>query len=279
MPSFTILTATYNAAASLPRLLSSLASQTCRDFELVLQDGGSGDGTVALAESCRDRLPSLSVASERDSGIYDAWNRALPRVRGEWVLFLGADDELADATVLEQCLAALRDAPAGAMYAGGGVDLVGQQGEVIWHAPYRPDTARERMRDEGMPFPNPGLFHHRDLFTNDRFDTSLRIAADYDFLCRHWTPANGSTVLPCTVSRMRRGGLSDTPQSQLRVRWETLKVAARYFPGIWTPTRCTWLLKGCLLWLIPKLVGTRNAPKVLDRIRRWRGLPPVWSGL
>ena len=85
----TIITATYNATATLPRLLESLATQTCQDFELIIQDGASKDDTVAVAESYRHRLPALSLASEPDTGIYDAWNKALSRVRGEWVLVFG----------------------------------------------------------------------------------------------------------------------------------------------------------------------------------------------
>jgi glycosyltransferase involved in cell wall biosynthesis len=64
-PFFTIITATYNAAATLPRLLDSLAAQTCRDFELVIQDGASTDATAAIAEAYRERLcrPSLLFRS------------------------------------------------------------------------------------------------------------------------------------------------------------------------------------------------------------------------
>ncbi|MDR3362753.1 MAG: glycosyltransferase [Desulfovibrio sp.] len=79
VPFFTIITATRNAAATLPRLLDFLACQTCRDFELVIQDGASTDGTVGLAEAYRDLLPALSLDSAPDRGIYDAWNKALGR--------------------------------------------------------------------------------------------------------------------------------------------------------------------------------------------------------
>ena len=103
VPFFTIITATRNAAAALQRLLDSLAGQTCRDFELVLQDGASTDGTTAVAEACRGRLPALVVASEPDAGIYDAWNKALQRAAGEWILFLGADDRLAAEDTLARC--------------------------------------------------------------------------------------------------------------------------------------------------------------------------------
>ncbi len=278
MPLFTIITAAYNAAATLPRLLDSLAGQTCRDFELIIQDGASKDDTVAVAESYRHKLPALSLASEPDTGIYDAWNRALSRLRGKWVLFLGADDELACATVLEQCQLSLNGSPKTALYAGGGVDLVGRDDAVVTHMPYIPTGAENLMRG-GMPFPHPGLWHRRTLFTTTSFDTSLRIAADYDFVCRTWTSENGSNSIPITITRMHRGGISDSPQHVLRVRWENAKVAARYFSGIWTPSRCMGLLKGCLLWSVCKIVGPQNAPEVLGTLRRWRGLPSAWTGL
>ncbi|MDR0467100.1 MAG: glycosyltransferase, partial [Deltaproteobacteria bacterium] len=83
-PFFSVITATRNAGATLPRLLESLASQTCRDFELIIQDGASTDDTLAIVEAWRERLPALSPASGPDMGVSDAWNRALPRIRGQW---------------------------------------------------------------------------------------------------------------------------------------------------------------------------------------------------
>ncbi len=275
---FTIITATFNAASVLPRLLDSLAGQTCRDFELIIQDGASKDDTLAIAESYRGKLPALSILSEPDGGIYDAWNKALYRVQGEWVLFLGADDVLAGSDVLAQCREVLQDLPATVAYAGGRVDFMGQDNNVVSHLPYVVDNARERMR-RAMPFPHQGLWHRRAVFAGRRFDASLRIAADFDFICRTWTEENGNAILPFSVTRMLRGGISDSPQNILRVRWENAKVASRYFSGVWTFSCCLGLIKGCLLWSVCRLVGPRNAPLLLDTVRRWRGLPPAWKGL
>ena len=103
-PFFTIITSTYNAAATLPHLLDSLASQTCRDFNWIVQDGASSDATIQIVEQYRDRLPEVLTDSGKDSGIYDAWNKAIDRWQdkmGEWILFLGADDKLADVNVLD----------------------------------------------------------------------------------------------------------------------------------------------------------------------------------
>ncbi|MGE4312217.1 glycosyltransferase family 2 protein [Desulfovibrio sp.] len=277
-PLLTIITATYNAADTLPRLLDSLAGQTCRDFELIIQDGASTDDTVAIAESYRGKLPALSLASEPDSGIYDAWNKALKRIQGEWVLFLGADDELAGATVLEQCYASLIGLSETDLYAGGGVDLIGRDGEIVLHLNYFIEQLDQRIRI-GMPFPHPGLWHRRALFAKNLFDEGLRIAADYDFVCRTWTIKNGATAFSFTITHMHRGGISDSPSHVLQGRWENAQVAARYFSGTWTFSLCTGLLKGCLLWAVCKALGPRISPKILDAIRRWRGLPPAWSGL
>lgn len=96
-PFFTIITSTYNAATTLPRLLNSLASQTCRDFNWIVQDGASSDTTMQIVEQYRDCLPEILADSSKDSGIYDAWNKAIDCWQdkiGEWILFLGADDTL-----------------------------------------------------------------------------------------------------------------------------------------------------------------------------------------
>ena len=78
-PFFSIITSTYNAEETLPPLLESLASQTCRDFNWIVQDGSSSDATMQLVEGYRDRLPEIFADSRKDCGIYDAWNKALDR--------------------------------------------------------------------------------------------------------------------------------------------------------------------------------------------------------
>src|SRR5688500_8811110 len=91
-PRFSIITSTFNAAAALPSTAQSLARQTCRDFEWIVMDAASRDGTAEVARGFGELVTTL--VSEPDRGIYDAWNKALPRLRGEWVLFLGAGDSL-----------------------------------------------------------------------------------------------------------------------------------------------------------------------------------------
>lgn len=102
MPLISVIIPTKDSAGTIGVCLDSLASQTCADFEVLVQDGLSADGTVDVVEAFRVRNPGLAmhVFQERDGGIYDAMNRALGRARGEYVLFLGSDDRLFDADTL-----------------------------------------------------------------------------------------------------------------------------------------------------------------------------------
>jgi len=98
-PTISVITATYNAAAVLPRLIESLAAQTDQDFEWVVADGGSTDGTLEILEKAKSQLKTVIIDSRPDFGIYDAMNRAVKISTGEYYLVAGADDCFEDEAV------------------------------------------------------------------------------------------------------------------------------------------------------------------------------------
>ena len=87
-----IVTATYNAMDHLPNLVASLRAQECKEFEWVVADGVSTDGTVEYLKSLKDI--NLKLISEKDFGIYDALNKAIEIASGDYYLVVGADDIL-----------------------------------------------------------------------------------------------------------------------------------------------------------------------------------------
>lgn len=103
-----IITATYNAAEHLPRLIESLLAQTDQDFEWVVADGGSTDGTLELLEQARPKFKRLIVDSRPDFGIYDALNRAIKLASGDYYVVLGADDAFFSDAVRNYKLACLQ---------------------------------------------------------------------------------------------------------------------------------------------------------------------------
>jgi glycosyltransferase involved in cell wall biosynthesis len=105
-PTLSIITATYQSTKYLPDLIASLQNQTCKDFEWVVADGNSTDGTIELLKSTQGL--NLNWHSEHDFGIYDAMNKAVKRSSGEYYLVMGSDDILAPDAV-ENILNALAD--------------------------------------------------------------------------------------------------------------------------------------------------------------------------
>lgn len=282
---FTIITATYNTAATLPRLLDSLAEQTCRDFELIIQDGASTDDTVAIAESYRDKLPSLSLVSEPDTGIYDAWNKALDRRAGQlgrWGLFLGADDRLYQPDILEKVFAALSAIPqekaACLLFASGGVVVTNADGTPLRYLSGKVADAVNTLRAVAIPVPFPGLFIRNSLFTTHRFDASLRIAGDYEFLCQTWHEDTQGLRLPFLITAMETGGLSSQQAYAALSAKETLDAATRHYGNAWTPQRKrhyrrTRILSALYRWLpntAPRLHNIARALQHKQAIPQWK---------
>lgn len=96
IPLISVITVTYNAANVLSPTLKSLECQTFRDFEHLIIDGGSNDGTLAIAR----KHPNIRILSEKDNGLYDAMNKGLDMARGRYVIFLNAGDSFHAAETL-----------------------------------------------------------------------------------------------------------------------------------------------------------------------------------
>jgi len=86
----TVIIVTYNAAATLQKSLDSVYMQSYPDIELIVIDGNSSDGTKDILIANNDKITYWR--SEPDNGIYDAMTKALKQAKGDWIYFLGADD-------------------------------------------------------------------------------------------------------------------------------------------------------------------------------------------
>ena len=205
-PRLSILVATWNCVHQLEQFLESLATQTWSDWELLLLDNASSDGTAELVEEFQQRFPAGSVrwVSEPDSGIYDAWNRGLGLARGDYLSFIGADDTFLDSTSLER-IAALTVTL---------VDLItarnayyNSQGRLLRH--WGSGWQWKRMR-QSMNIAHPGMLVKRDLFAQfGSFDPAFCICGDYEWFLR--LPANLRAVHTSdSVLRVVQAGVSHT---------------------------------------------------------------------
>lgn len=272
-----IITATYNAAGILPQLLDSLVSQTCQDFEVIIQDGGSEDKTAAIVATYTDRL-DLIWNSEPDNGIYDAWNKALPRIRGEWVLFLGADDKLYGEEVVAKTRCCIHEAKLARhvdeelLFASGGVVVTSAEGTPLRYISGRGDGSVASLRTMAIPVPFPGLFIHSSLLNGRAFNASLRIAGDFEFLCRTWTHDASGIRLPYLVTSMRCGGLSDRPEHDAVTFREITDAVQKYYGTAWTDARRRLYRKTQLIsWLWRYFPGFAEKLQACVRAVRKKG--------
>lgn len=262
-PFVTIVMATYNAAATLPRCLDSLRMQTFRGFEVVVMDGGSTDGTVDILKSAGDVVTHWH--SERDRGIYHAWNKALAHAHGEWICFLGGDDRLHDAHALERIIPFLRN-PGSRRVVYGRLRQVDEQGRVVAEIGEPWERAKGAFRAYRC-LPHSGLMHHRSLFElHGPFDESLRIAADYEFLLRELKDRD-ALFAPVPVVDMTFGGQSTQPENLTRMYGEVRSALARH--GLKPPAMRWALITGVARVYdgLRSVLGDRAARRLADLFR------------
>jgi putative colanic acid biosynthesis glycosyltransferase len=203
-PIISVITVAYNAADSLEQTIQSVLAQQGVAIEYILVDGGSTDGTAAIVARYRDRL--AHYISEPDRGVYDAMNKGMALATGDWLFFIGADDQLTDAQTLSQIWANL----AAQRLDWQNLDLV--FGDVIYRR--GPDFVRQyRSRfDANLYLKNrlhhQGAFYRRSTVAGWRYDLSYRAFADYELNLKLYLAKVKAVKVPVVVSQCQVGGLS-----------------------------------------------------------------------
>jgi pterin-4a-carbinolamine dehydratase len=99
-PLISVITVVYNGASNLEQTIQSVINQDCQNFEYIIIDGGSSDGTIEIIEKYADRIDYWM--SGRDAGLYDAMNRGIDLAAGEWLNFMNCGDFFADCRSLSR---------------------------------------------------------------------------------------------------------------------------------------------------------------------------------
>lgn len=212
-PLFSIVIVCLNAEAHITEALDSVLAQDSGDYELIVADGGSTDGTVGILRAFEPRFGGrMTWVSERDDGIYDAMDRALDRAVGEYVEFLGADDRLR-AGALATVARALGTQPRPDIVCGA-AHMFGPNGE--WDEP--PRRKIRRGLAQRAPACHQSTFVRREAMQAvGSFDRRFRIAADYDLYLRLVDAGVTERLLDEVLSEFRLGGVSS------RSAWATAR--------------------------------------------------------
>ena len=271
-PLITVVTAVFNGARSLEPTIQSVLCQTFRNFEYIVIDGGSTDGTLDILRRYDDALECWQ--SEPDHGIYDAFNKSCQLVHGEWILFLGAGDLLDAPDVLAKAAHAALQAGDIAEIVYGRVCLTDDANSAVKVINWPWTQMRGQWRGGRPMLPHhQGIFHRKTLLLPPRpFDTRFKIAADSKLVYRsiqRTVPVYFDTV----VTRAPIGGVSTNPRHFLSTAHEILRINFEF--GHKNYAHQLWFyIKAMTKSLAYKITGDSQTKTLIDEYRVITGRNP-----
>lgn len=201
-----IITVAFNNRVFLEDCIRSVLSQTYNDIEYIIVDGGSTDGTLDIIRKYEDKISAW--ISEPDGGIYDAMNKGIGMATGDVIGFLHSDDLYADEWVIERVAKAFVENGVQSVY-GDLIYVNRNNSKVIRY--WRAGRYSEGLINRGWMPPHPTFFVRREVYENyGSFNTSLKIAADYELILRFFGKQKINTYyIPRVLIKMRMGGSSN----------------------------------------------------------------------
>jgi len=181
----TVVTVSYNAAATIEETIRSVVDQTYDNIEYIIIDGGSTDGTVDIvrkyaeggSEASNHRHRITYWVSEPDRGIYDAMNKGIAAAAGDYINFMNAGDRFVDNKTLEKVSKKMKDSLHG-VYFG---DMIFEKRNAHFTSTMTPFfLSKKRIRPMGIC--HQSIFTQVDLAKLFKFDDSFKIAADYNMI-------------------------------------------------------------------------------------------------
>jgi glycosyltransferase len=212
-----IITAVFNASKTIEACIQSISSQTYPDLEHIIVDGGSTDRTLEIIEKVMNHESPVTnhqtrvprVISEPDNGIYDALNKGIRMAAGDLVGFLHADDIYASDSVIEKVAEVMKQNNSDSCY--GDLLYVDKNDTNRTIRYWKSSPFASTLLKKGWMPPHPTFFVRRKAYEKyGLFDTSFKIAADYELMLRFLAHHKISTCyIPEVLVKMRMGGASN----------------------------------------------------------------------
>ena len=255
-----IITINRNNKDGLEKTIRSVIAQTCRDYEYIVIDGASTDGSAEIIRQYEKKI--YCWISEPDQGIYNAMNKGVSHATGEYVLFLNSGDYLCDSSVLAEMLPNLTGE--GIVY--GDLMFMPESGEgSVFVYPEVLDIDYFMERSLG----HPASFIKRELLMVNPYSEGYRIVSDWEFFFRKIVfELVTYKHVGLVVSVFDMGGISNL-QADLCAR-EREQVLRSFFPGMLYEylQTCVELRKNPLYDEYCRLGRTRRLKKRLKPLLR-----------
>lgn len=222
-----VITVNLNDRSGLEQTIKSVIDQSFTDYEYIVVDGGSTDGSVEIIRNYENKIARW--ISEKDNGTYEAMNKGIKLANGDYLLMLNSGDYLADNTVLEKAFHAVQNED---------IDII--YGDIFMNRRgiHTPDTFPEELTF-GF-FMERSLSHQATFIKRTLHDLvglyseHMKIAADWKFFILAICKFNATyRHIPVTITVYNAEGISSDPKNYDRLVDEQDKVKRKHFPAFW----------------------------------------------
>jgi len=223
MPFFSIIIPAYNSGKVLRKCLESIVNQSFSDFEILIMDGISTDDTLKIIESFKDFR--IKIYSEEDKGIYDAINKGVDVSSGEWLYFIGSDDELYNNNVLGEIYSIAKATNEKIIY--GNVKVKGDTGWAKDGDIYDGEFNLQKLLKKNIS--HQAVFYHQSVYKKiGRYNIKYTICADWDFNLRCFAKYKFKYV--SIIVAIFQGGNTSTKGDDIFRKDKALNIL-KYFKG------------------------------------------------
>lgn len=227
-PLITVVTVCYNSVEYIECCMKSVMNQDFTDFEYIVIDGGSDDGTVDIIKKYQNRISYWH--SRADSGLSEAFNMGIENSGGKWLLFLNSDDFLASSTILSQMAQFLKAWPTADVVMGQIMLMTRERNPRIKSGPHGQPFTWNELRFKAI-IPHQAAFTNRTYFKKvGLFNVRYRTIMDYEHFLRGGAQIDLQFV-PVVVSCMRDGGQSKNDIKKGLIDLKRAQIETRALPA------------------------------------------------
>ena len=228
-PKFSIITVTYNAGSCLEDTIQSVITQSYKNVEYIIVDGGSKDRTLEIIGRYRDRIHKF--VSEPDRGLYDAMNKGIRMATGDYLCFLNAGDQLHEDYTLLMMVHSIPTAELpDVLY--GETAIIDEEGHFLhMRRLSAPDRLTWKSFRHGMLVCHQAFFPRRDLV--EPYDLRYRFSSDFDWCIRIMKKCKALHNVRFTViDYLNEGMTTRNHKASLRERFRIMCRHYGYVPTV-----------------------------------------------
>jgi glycosyltransferase involved in cell wall biosynthesis len=244
-PRVSVITITYNADRPLKKTIESIINQSNKEFEYLIVDGDSSDGTMAIVRDFESRVSEGEFGispeqfrwiSEPDEGLYDAMNKAINLAKSDFVWFINAGDKIYSPETLQQVVDAIDQNPDADVFYGQSI-IIGQNDEILGERHrIAPVKLTKKSLLDGLVVCHQSVIVRRNIAP--QYDLQYRLTADYDWMCRVLDASRKNVYIDGYLSKFQTAGLSSQRRKQsLKERFVIMKRHFGLLPTLWSHLR------------------------------------------